>query len=333
MKNESIVNLIDENHENRPQERRYHLGCSALGNKCDRSIWLNFRWAIIPKFTGRILRLFRRGHNEEMHVIDDLRNIGFDIKHTQESNQFTVDFGCHVSGSLDGIITKGLGEKSVLEIKTHNTKSFDKLLKSPLKTAHYKHYAQVQLYMHGAKLTQSLYYAVCKNDDRVFTCIVEYDENFAEQLLERAKHIALSDEMPPPISTDPTWYECKMCDSYDFCHKSKLSKEINCRTCAHVTPKDDSTFYCERFKGAVPNGFQSKGCDSHAMHPQLVPWELKEQNSGWQPVYLIDGEEVINGPDDGGYTSSEIVANHKLCARKDDFTENLRDEFGARIVG
>ena len=38
-KTNDIQALIDAAHENRAQESRGHLGCSALGHPCDRWLW------------------------------------------------------------------------------------------------------------------------------------------------------------------------------------------------------------------------------------------------------------------------------------------------------
>ena len=114
----TIAAIIDEVHESRIEDPRPHMGASILGHPCDRWLWLSFRWAVIEPFPGRILRLFRRGHNEEASVISDLRSIGVDVR----SSQHRVTLGGHVSGSLDGVIESGLpgAEKTrhVLEIKT-----------------------------------------------------------------------------------------------------------------------------------------------------------------------------------------------------------------------
>ena len=75
-----ISALIDAAHEERQEKPRPHLGASMLGHKCDRWLWLSFRWAVVEKFPGRILRLFRRGHNEEQQIISDLRAIGLDVR-------------------------------------------------------------------------------------------------------------------------------------------------------------------------------------------------------------------------------------------------------------
>lgn len=47
------------------EKRRRHMGASSIGNKCLRQSWYKFRWANEEQFSGRMLRLFRRGHEEE----------------------------------------------------------------------------------------------------------------------------------------------------------------------------------------------------------------------------------------------------------------------------
>jgi len=76
----SISALIDAAHERRQEPPRPHLGSSLLGHPCDRYLWLNFRWAVQEEFSGRILRLFRRGQLEENQIVSDLRSIGIDIR-------------------------------------------------------------------------------------------------------------------------------------------------------------------------------------------------------------------------------------------------------------
>ena len=143
------VSLIDRAHESKLEQPRAHLGCSGLGHHCERYIWLNFRWAVIEKFSGRMLRLFRRGQLEEDQITNDLRMIGISIG----GDQMRVDFGCHVSGSVDGIIKSGVpgatAKKHVAEFKTHSLKSFKDLTKNGVEESKPMHYAQMQLYMWG----------------------------------------------------------------------------------------------------------------------------------------------------------------------------------------
>lgn len=334
----TIAAMIDAAHEKHSEPPRPHLGCSQLGHPCDRWLWLSFRWAVQPTFPGRILRLFRRGQNEEATVISDLRSIGIDVRHTGGS-QSRVDFGIHVSGSIDGIIESGVPEapkaRHVLEIKTHSKRSFDQLERDGVQKAKPEHWMQMQLYMHGTEINRALYVAVCKDDDRLYTERIHYERDAAQWAVERGHRIALSDRMPPPVSTDPSWYQCKFCAAHEFCHSTLLTRHVNCRTCAHSTAKPDSTWRCERHDAdAIPTDFQRQGCDSHVLHPDLVPWQVMEGPDEWTAVYMIDGSPVANGePRQGVFSSREILANPQACAKPDSFVADMRAQFGGRVVG
>lgn len=331
----STAALIDAHHERHQEPPRPHLGASLLGHPCDRYLWLSFRWVRPERFPGRILRLFRRGQNEEAVIISDLRAIGVDVK-TTNGSQDRVDFGSHVSGSMDGIANYGVPEapnkKHVLEFKTHSKKSFDDLAKKGVEESKYQHYAQCQVYMLGYGIDRALYVAVCKDDDRYYCERIKLDKGLAEDLVARGHRIVSDDRLPPPLSTDPTWYQCRFCSYHAVCHKSGLP-EVSCRTCAHSTPMKDSTWRCERHQAdGIPVEFQRAGCDNHALHPDLVPWQMdQDASTEWEPVYIIDGVSVKNGP--GGYLSTEIVANPSACAQGDEGIEALRKDFDARIVG
>lgn len=209
----TITSLIDAAHQERIEKPRAHMGCSTLGHHCERWLWLSFRWAVVEKFQGRILRLFRRGFNEEATIISDLRAIGMSVSGTQRR----VDFGSHVSGSLDGI-GKGVPgapkTEHVLEFKTHSLKSFNDLEKNGVAKSKPQHFTQCQVYMHGTELKRALYVAICKDDDRIYTERLEYDREHAIKAIDKGQRLALTDRLPPPISTDPTWFECKICPAY-----------------------------------------------------------------------------------------------------------------------
>ena len=331
----SIQALIDSAHEARKDEPRLHMGCSSLGHPCDRWLWLSFRWAVQPSFPGRILRLFRRGHQEEANIVSDLRAICIDIRSTGAS-QSRVELGCHVSGSIDGIIESGVPEapkkRHVAEFKTHSLKSFNDLEKKGVQESKPQHYVQMQLYMHGLEIDRALYLAVCKDDDRIYTERVHYDADVAQRYIDRGHRLALSERMPPPLSADPSWYECKFCDAHSFCHGEQLTKHANCRTCAHVTPKEDSTWTCERHQAdGIPIEFQRKGCGSHVLHPDLVPWPMRDSTIEWVAVYEVNGNPVMNG--EGHFASSELIANATACASGDKVVTKMRAEWGGRIVG
>lgn len=329
-----LQELIDNKIQSLAEPPRGHMGCSQIGHSCERYLWLSFRWAVIQKFEGRMLRLFRRGQIEEESIINDLKSIGARFGKAQDG----VNFGSHVSGSVDGIIESGLPgyetKRFVTEFKTHSKKSFDDLIKKGVFEAKPLHWVQMQTYMIGKKIGQALYVAVCKDDDRIHSEIVEFNEEKAKYYVDRAKRIALSDRMPEPMTTNSTWYECKFCPAWDMCFGSKMTKEVNCRTCAHSTATIDSQVTCARYDNEpMPIKWQHQGCEQHVLHPDLVPWQRAESANDNEAVYIIDGKHVRNGEPCGNvFSSKELLANPVACANQDDTVQALRETFDARII-
>lgn len=338
----TLASLIDAAHEARQEPPRSHMGCSQLGHPCDRWLWLNFRWAVIEKFPGRILRVFRRGQLEERTIVADLRAAGISI-HSTEGSQARVEFGCHIGGSMDGIIEYGVPEapqkRHIVEFKTHSLKSFDDVLKNGVEKSKPQHYTQMQLYMLGSKIDRALYVAICKDDDRIYTERVRFDETHAIKALERGKRIVLADEMPPPLSTNPSWYQCKFCAAHEFCHKTKLTKQVNCRTCAWSTAAEDGNWICERQRwlsydyndSIIPTEFQRTGCEHHILHDNLVPWPTVSGNDDDVQVFNVNGHHIKNGKKSADiFASAELIANAALCA--DSNVQMLRAAFDGEIV-
>jgi hypothetical protein len=275
---------------------------------------------------------------EEATIVSDLRAIGMDIRGTS-GKQTRVDLGCHVSGSLDAIVESGVPEapkkRHIAEFKTHSKKSFDDLDKHGVEKSKPEHFVQMQLYMHGTEIDRALYLAVCKDDDRIYTERVAYDKAVAMKAIERGHRLALDDHMPPPISTDPSWYQCKFCDAHEFCHESKTTKHVNCRTCAHSTATKASEWHCVRWDAVVPLEAQHTGCEGHVLHPDLVPWQRKDGPDEFTAVYEINGVNLANGDpeQEGVYGSKELLANANACASGDAIIAEMRKDFGGRIVG
>lgn len=274
----STRTLIDQHHESKKDDARYHLGASLLGHHCNRWLWLSFRWAIAEKFPGRILRLFRRGQNEEAVIVDDLRAVGCIVTDEVDGRQMRVDFSRHVSGSMDGVIESGLPEsptkRHVLEIKTHSKKSFDQLEKEGVEKSKPQHYTQMQVYMAGTGIDRALYAAVCKDDDRYHFERVRYDQKHAMAAIAKGHLITAADRMPEPCAGgSASWYLCKFCPAHSFCWGGDFSDAVNCRTCSHFTARETDA-HCSRWDAAIPNEHQKAGCPSHVPHPDLIPAEL-----------------------------------------------------------
>jgi hypothetical protein len=331
----STKDLIDQFHEaQREMEKpRPYFQISSIGHECDRWLWLQFRWAVFEKFPGRILRLFRRGQAEEEMVIRDLINIGVDVRETG-ARQRTVYGPGHIQGHPDGIIMKNLpeatGSQHILEIKTHSLKSFNELVKlGSVEKAKPMHYAQMQVYMFLTGINRGLYYPVCKDNDETNPERVKLDPRFARKLVDRGHRISLMERLPEPISADPTWYKCRFCPGHDFCHVSHKIKEVNCRTCAHSTPKEDGTFHCAYWDSPIPDHAQVDGCDCHVIHPDLVPWPVDpDLSDDVTAVYVINGQKVRNGRD--AYKSEELLNYDGPF--NDPVVDQVREAFGGVLI-
>lgn len=317
---DTIAARIDQWWENQAEAPRPHLGASILGHPCERWLWLSFRWAVREKFPGRMLRLFNRGQREEALIVENLRRIGIDIRHTSadDGGQIYLDLGCHVGGSVDGIIEGGVPDapktRHVAEFKTHSLKSFTELKENGVFEAKRRHWCQIQCYMHGTGIKRALYVAVCKDNDEIYTERIEYHPQAAKDIIERGRRIALTERIPPPLSDNPAWYQCKYCAAWSFCFETHTIEPgcVNCRTCAHVTPLEDGTWKCEHLPLFNMNPReQLECCTSHALHPDLVSWSFHGGDSDGCAIYNIGGRQVLNGGrGDKGLWSADILSGN-----------------------
>lgn len=334
---DKLVELIDAATAG-DSEHRPHLGASIIGHECDRFLWLTFRHAFKQHFDGRIKRLFRRGHNEEHTVIADLRDADMTVTEClqhQKTHYIAPHVGCTPDGILVGHPDAPKARHS-LEIKTHSAKSFASLEKEGVEKAQPKHYAQMQCEMVAQKTDRALYFSVCKDDDRIYTERVKLHKEVADAIIARGHRITMADRMPEPCAgASPSWYICKQCAANDLCHGSKLTTETGCRTCCHSTATEQGTWTCAKYDCAIPFENQLDGCEAHLLHPDLTPWTMDADHSDENHItWLIEGKPVVNGEADATtFSSKELVINWKACVEPDALMQNMRAEFGARVVG
>jgi len=260
---------------NQADDFRDHMGASLIGHHCDRYIWLNFHWAVRPKFIGRIKRLFGTGKREEGRVYEELRAIGVDLHTEDEGKQIECrDDSGHFGGSVDGV-GKGFPEApkawAVLEVKTMGDKAYGDLVKNNVKAAKPQHYAQMQTYMGLMGLDRALYFAVNKNTDEIHTEWVHFDTEAYAKITERKGRLIAAKTPPIKISDDPSYWLCKMCDMYKFCHQGE-APETNCRTCTSAVPMPGGTWRCTYHDRGITGDEQRAGCAAHT-HLLVAPPE------------------------------------------------------------
>jgi hypothetical protein len=314
--------LVYQAYESKAEDgHRLHLGASLIGHACERYLWLTFRWAKAKRWPGRMLRLFETGQLEESRIVRNLRDIGATVHDTApDGKQWRVEaFGGHFAGSMDAAAV-GLPEAPktwhVLEFKTHNEKSFKDLQSKGVEKSKPQHWAQMQTYMGLTGMDRALYFAVCKNDDSIYTERVEFDSVEFAKIMERAERVIKAAEPPLRCSNDPSWYVCKMCDFHPMCHGEE-APDVNCRTCAHSTPVTDiegGAWDCKEFGqvGLIAQR-ESHRCSSHRYIPILLErFATQKDYANGDVVYEQEHGTFANGQGQGALSSLEI----KACEQK-----------------
>ena len=269
--NNYTAKLYDDGH-------RKHLGASMIGDNCSRKLWYGFRWCLTPDYVntkgenhkGRMMRLFNRGHKEEIRFVDWLRGMGFLIQefaNTETKEQLRMkDCNGHFGGSLDGKVflppEYDMPDEMLLEFKTSGEKAYDKLAKDGVKLAKPVHFAQMCTYGKRYELKHALYMCVNKNTDEIYIEIVELDWNFADVLTNKAANIINSPTPPPKLSESSAYFECKFCDFAAICH-GQTAYEKTCRSCVNVVPVDNGEWHCRIYQQNIPDEFVKKGCDAY----------------------------------------------------------------------
>lgn len=271
-----VLPHIGDAYSDNQEPFRTHLGASMIGRECAREIWYGWRWTTNTKHSGRILRLFNRGHLEEGRFIALLLTIGCQV-FQQDANgkQYRISYADgHAGGSGDGVVI-GLpdlppGQAALLEFKTHSEKSFLELVKKGVREAKFEHYVQMQLYMHKMGLAVALYGAVNKNTDAIHWELVSYDEATALQFLNRGTQLVWMESPPKKLSNSPGFYKCKFCDHRTVCH-TNAAPARNCRTCVHSKPVANKVWHCTLNPTPVEitKEQQFLACTQYAKHPEI----------------------------------------------------------------
>lgn len=242
---------------------RKHLGASIIGHECSAYLWNTFRHLKQEDFSGRMLRLFNRGHLEEPRFIKWLTLVGFTCYeiNPDTGKQFQISgVNGHFGGSLDGVITRADVGSLLAEFKTHGEKSFVKLKAEGVRKAKPTHFRQMSVYGRHLSLTHGLYMAVNKNTDEIHIEIVELDWSLADDLMRKADSIINSQVQPQKIAQSETYFDCKYCHFSGICHRGE-QPDKNCRSCANATPTENATWTCGLY-GVIPEIEIAKGCPS-----------------------------------------------------------------------
>lgn len=212
------------------QERRRYLGASRLGVSCERQ--LQFEYAQAPvdpgrEFSGRILRIFERGHRIEDAMVGWLRTAGFVLKTEGKDGQqfgFSVADG-KLQGHCDGVFVggpDGFAYPCLWENKCVGQKAFRELHKSGLAVAKPVYHAQVVVYQtyFGLHDNPAIFTAVNADSMEIYTELVPFDAALAQRMSDRAVKVIQATEAGELLArgfAEASYFECKFCSYAERC--------------------------------------------------------------------------------------------------------------------
>ncbi|MBT4876334.1 MAG: hypothetical protein HOJ48_01190 [Desulfobacula sp.] len=217
------------------QPSRDYMGGSRIGAYCERALQYEItKTPVDPDkdLTGRILRIFARGHWIESVMSEWLKLAGFGlVTGPKDGGQFGfVSHDGHVKGHTDGIFVAGpeqLGPWPRLwECKGLEQKYFLALKRNKLQKEFPTYYGQCQYYMENLNLTDNPAYfcAVNMNRMEIHWEEVEYNPEYVSMLDAKAARVIMSckaGELLPGAGQDPDFFKCKMCNWHDRCFSIK----------------------------------------------------------------------------------------------------------------
>lgn len=290
---------LEAEQESRP---RNYLGASAIGDVCDRKLWLNFRWVKRGFIEAAGLRRINDGHRGELVVADMLRKVaGLDLSTEKEPGvQHSFEaLGGHFRGNCDGLLTGLIQDPDTLyvwECKVINDIKYKKLVslkmkseKDALRNWDYVYYAQAQIYMHFFNAPKHYLTAASAGVRDITSVVTEYDQGEAEKFIEKAKRIIFAPRPAGKISSDSAWHECKYCSFHSMCHEDDMPRHKSCRTCLHSSPLKTGGWKCEFHKKDLSQEDQINGCEHHLFVPDLIPGEQINSGPNWVEYALKGG--------------------------------------------
>jgi len=304
------------------EKQRGYLGASSIGRACSRELWYSFRKCSTPDFSGRLYRLFNRGHREENTFVEELRGIGCEVhEFDSDGNQFEV-IACdgHFKGHTDGAAL-GVPEAPktwhLLEMKTSSKALFAKVKKEGCEVAKPEHFAQMQVYMHLTGLKRALYMVVSKDNDELYTERLKYDSVKSKAIIDKAQSIINATAPPERIANRVDAYACQFCDAKALCHGNDIAVRVpalSCRQCVHASPVADGVWNCAKHDNDA-----TEVCDHHLFLPGLInfaePTDSLKNKDGSDVIEFTSHDGVVwqHGPDSsaGQYNSHALITHSK----------------------
>jgi hypothetical protein len=216
--------------DNSAQPPREYLGASGLGAPCERQLQYGYTKAPVDHgkaFSGRLLRIFERGHRTEDMAIGWLRLAGFTLK-TEDANGHQFGFsvaGGRLRGHVDGVLLAGpagFAYPALWENKCLGAKSWREVEKKGLAASKPIYAAQMAVYQSYLELHENpaLFTAVNADTMEIYAELIPFDGGLAQRMSDRAARVISACEagdLLPRSFHASTHFECKFCSWADRC--------------------------------------------------------------------------------------------------------------------
>ncbi|MCC7227378.1 MAG: hypothetical protein IT507_11870 [Burkholderiaceae bacterium] len=209
---------------------RDYLGASRLGAACERQLQYEFVKAPVDHgkgFSGRMLRIFERGHRTEDMVIRWLRLAGFTLK-TEDADGHQFGFSVadgRLRGHIDGVLTagpEGFTYPALWENKCLGSKSWLDVQKHKLAASKPVYAAQIAIYQAYLNLHEhpALFTAVNADTMEIYAELIPFDAGLAQRMSDRAARVISATDAGELLArsfADSSHFECKFCAWSERC--------------------------------------------------------------------------------------------------------------------
>lgn len=213
------------------QAKRHYLGASRLGVDCERMLQYEYQHTPVDEdklFSGRILRVFERGHRLEDAMSGWLTQAGFTlITHDSQGKQMGFEaLDGRLQGHVDGLIVQApdgiIDTPCLWENKALKNSSFNALKKHKLAVAHPVYAAQMAVYQAymGWHHNPALFTAINSDTMEVYAERVVFDAPLAQRMSDRAVKVITATqagETLPRSTASKEHFTCNLCAYQQRC--------------------------------------------------------------------------------------------------------------------
>lgn len=217
MSTRTLSNLIDKIIPPEDKSRPY-IGASNIGSDCLRQIWYGLKCCKSVPNLARNQRNMDIGKKFEGMILDWLESAGLTVIRPHPSNHYLEYFDAELPyfrGHADALLPT---LNAVIDIKVIKASSYREFVNKGIKAWSPIYYAQLQSYMGMGNIPHAYLLALNKDTAELHDEKVDFDEPHYKFLKHRAEIIANSVSEPVRISSNPSWWLCKLCKYRSTCH-------------------------------------------------------------------------------------------------------------------